>query len=308
MWNHDRRKSPLAALPRLFWFRSQICQHFVIQAVILGLSEVTAVLHETWEYIGQFDIIMLSETQTPATLHQQLPNHTVHTIPASTVGRRGEGLLLAVRQRLPFSITHWDADQTNCVIWLTLRPAHSSQRATTVGVCYVPPETTIAAQTGGRSAQLRFQALIDRLLVSSTQGHAVLAGDFNARVDSLPDPWVTDVGDSIPSQLRNTDSTINAHGRKLMRLCADSAMILCTGRTLADTPAQPTFKARTNTMASRLDHILVDPDLFSSIQHCGVGPTGPDSDHMPLEMRCGSAVSSTSTCAAAHPNMDLGWS
>ena len=152
-------------------------------------------------------------------------------------------------------------------------------------MCYVPPETPIAAQTSGRSAQLRFQALIDRLLVASTQGHAVLAGDFNARVGSLPDPWVTDVGDSIPPQLQNTDSTINAHGRKLMRLCADSAMILCTGRTLADTPAQPTFKARTNTMASRLDHILVDPDLFSSIQHCGVGPTRPDSDHMPLEMR-----------------------
>ena len=152
-------------------------------------------------------------------------------------------------------------------------------------MCYVPPETTIAAQTGGRSAQLRFQALIDRLMVASTQGHAALAGDFNARVGSLPDPWVTDVGNSIPPQLQNTDSTINAHGRKLMRLCADSAMLLCTGRTLADTPAQPTFKARTNTMASRLDHILVDPDLFSSIQHCGVGPTRPDSNHMPLEMR-----------------------
>ncbi|DBA87971.1 TPA: hypothetical protein ACH3X1_004956 [Trebouxia sp. C0004] len=62
-------------------------------------------------------------------------------------------------------------------------------------------------------------------------------------------------------------------------------MILCTGRTLADTPAQPTFKARTNTVVSRLYHVLVDPDLFSSIQYCGVGLTRPDSDHMPLEMR-----------------------
>ena len=63
------------------------------------------------------------------------------------------------------------------------------------------------------------------------------------------------------------------------------AMILCTGRTLADTHAQPTFKARTNTVASRLNHNLVDPDLFSSIQHCGVGPTRPDSGHMHLDMR-----------------------
>ncbi len=250
-----------------------------------GLSEVTSVLHETWAYIGQFDIIMLSETQTPATLHQQLPDHIVHTIPASTVSRRGEGLLLAVRQQLPFSITHCDADQANCVIWLTLRPSHTNQHATTIGVCYVPPETTLASQPDGRSAQLRFQALTERLLVATAQGHAVLAGDFNARVGSLPDPWVADVGDSIPPQVQNTDSTINAHGRKLVRLCLDSAMVLCTGRTLADTPAQPTFKARTNTVASRLDHVLVDPDLFSSIQYCGVGLTRPDSDHMPLEMR-----------------------
>ena len=38
-------------------------------------------------------------------------------------------------------------------------------------------------------------------------------------------------------------------------------------------------------MASRLDHILVDLDLFSSIQSCCVGPIRDDSDHMPLEMR-----------------------
>ena len=113
----------------------------------------------------------------------------------------------------------------------------------------------------------------------------MLVGDFNAKVGSLPDPWVADVGDGIPPQPQNTDSTVNTHGRRLVRLCADSAMILCIGRTLADTPAQPTFKARTNTVASRLDHVLVDPDLFSSIQYCVVGLTRADSDHMPLEMR-----------------------
>ncbi len=103
--------------------QQQQSQHLVSFLVwnVSGLSEVTSVLHETWAYIGQFDVTVLSETQTPATLHQQLPNHIVHTILASTAGRRGEGLLLAVRQQLPFSITHWDANQANCVIWLTLR-------------------------------------------------------------------------------------------------------------------------------------------------------------------------------------------
>ena len=59
-------------------------------------------------------------------------------------------------------------------------------------------------------------------MVANKQGHAMLAGGFNARVGSLHDPWVTDVGDSIPPQLQNTESTINAYGRKLMRLCADT--------------------------------------------------------------------------------------
>ena len=37
--------------------------------------------------------------------------------------------------------------------------------------------------------------LVDgRLLVTTAQAHAVLARDFNARVGSLPDPWVAECG------------------------------------------------------------------------------------------------------------------
>ena len=64
-------------------------------------------------------------------------------------------------------------------------------------MCYVPPETTIAAQPHGRSAHLWLQALTERLLLATAQGHALIAGDFNAGVGSLPDPWVTDGVDSI---------------------------------------------------------------------------------------------------------------
>ena len=61
-----------------------------------GPLTVTTVLHETWAYIAKFDIVMLSETQTPAVLHQQLPSHTVHTIPASSI-RTGA----KIRQGMP---------------------------------------------------------------------------------------------------------------------------------------------------------------------------------------------------------------
>ena len=62
-------------------------------------------------------------------------------------------------------------------------------------------------------------------------------------------------------------------------------MVLCTGRTPSDVPAQASFKARSNTQPSRLDHVLVDCNLFHAIQSCGVGPVRPESDHLPLELQ-----------------------
>ena len=56
-------------------------------------------------------------------------------------------------------------------------------------------------------------------------------------------------------------------------------MVLCTGRTVGDVLAKPSFKARVNTAPSRLDHILVDPELFPFVESCRVGPCRPDSDH-----------------------------
>ena len=250
-----------------------------------GLSDVQSALHETWEYIRQFDIVMLSETQTAAPLHRQLPQHTVHTIPASTHGRRGEGLLLAVSRQLPFAVTHTRTDQDSCVIWLSLRSSAAHRQNITIAVCYVPPDSQHSAQLQGRSAQARFTSLTDQLITAAAQGHVLLAGDLNARVGSRQDLWVTEFGGGLPVNIQNTDSTINAHGRKLIQLCSDTSLVLCTGRAAADIPAQPSFKARINTAPSRLDHFLVDPELFPFVQSCRVGPSRPDSDHMPLEMR-----------------------
>ena len=85
--------------------------------------------------------------------------------------------------------------------------------------------------------------------------------------------------------LQSSDSTVNGHGRKLLHLCEETAMVLCIGRTPGDTPAQPSFKARSNTAASRLDHALVDCGLFASVQACCIGSHRQESDHFPLELR-----------------------
>ncbi len=67
----------------------------------------------------------------------------------------------------------------------------------------------------------------------------------------------------------------------MCRQCNDSLHWQNLGRH----PCTAYFQGSHKHSASRLDHVLVDPDLFSSIQYWGVGLTRPDSDHMPLEMR-----------------------
>ena len=250
---------------------------------VFGLSELPAALHDTWQYITQFDIVMLTETQALAPLQRQLPQHAVFTIPATAPGRRGEGILLAIRRQLPFSVLGWQLDADNGVIWVTMRPSHSQHSPLTIGVVYVPPASHHSAQLARKPAQARFDALSERLTTASCQGQVLLAGDCNARVGSLHELWLPDLGHSVPAQAANTDQTINSHGRKLQRLCADSAVVLCTGRTPSDVPAAASFKARSNTSPSRLDHVLVDPSLFAAIQSCGIGAERPDSDHLPLE-------------------------
>ena len=112
----------------------------------------------------------------------------------------------------------------------------------------------------------------------------MLAGDFNARVGNSIQPWVSELSPGIPAQLQNTDGAVSANGLKLLHMCEDTAMVLCTGRVPSDTPAQASFKARSNTQPSRLDHVLVDAELFHALETCKVGPVRAESDHLPLEL------------------------
>ena len=227
---------------------------------------------------------MLTDTQSPALFSWQLSGYSVFTIPATSLGRVGEGVLLAVRQQLPFSISHWQIDQAKNTIWLTLKPSQSQQRSLVLGVSYIPPDSHHSVQLSRRSARVRFESLAARIAQLSSEGHVLLAGDFNARVGAASQPWVTELGEGISAQLQNSDITVNGHGRKLLCLCEEAAMVLCTGRIARDTPAQPSFRARSNTEPSRLDHALVDCGRFPAVQTCTVGAHRHESDHFPLEL------------------------
>ena len=172
-----------------------------------GLPKVRSAQYETCQYIT---IVMSLETQCPALFDRQLSGYTVFTIPATSLGRAGEGVLLAVRQQLPFSFSHWQTDQANSTIWLTLKPAESRQQPLTLGVCYITPESHRSMHLSRRSAQVRFESLAAHVAQLSSEGHVLLAGDFNARVGAAAQPWITDLSDDACAQLQHSDSTINS--------------------------------------------------------------------------------------------------
>jgi len=99
-------------------------------------------------------------------------------------------------------------------------------------------------------------------------------------VGNLPDAWFTTFNEVIPPR-QSQDQSTNALGPHLMQLCEDTSMVLCTGRTLLDTPATPSY-LRGN---SRLYHALVSPSLFPFIHSCGIPPQTQESDHCPLIMK-----------------------
>ena len=166
-------------------------------------------------------------------------------------------MYFAVGQQLPYTVSRWQTDQANSTFWLII--LH-------------------------RSAQVRFESLAAHVAQLSSNGNFLLAGDFEARDGVAAQPWVTDLSGDASAQLQNSDSTVHTHGRKLLHLSEETAMVLYTGRIPGDTAAQSSFKACSNTAPSRLDHALVDCGLFAAIQACCIGSHWQESGHFSLEL------------------------
>ena len=180
---------------------------------------------------------------------------------------------------------------------ITLKPLRSQLPPLIVGACYISPLTS--SQLIRSSAVDRFDTLTRHLraataavaavAANAAPGHVILAGSYNATASKFSDAWVHTIDPSIPVHWQSGDQTVNSYGHQLMQLCEDTCMVLCTGRTLTDTPAAPSFP-RAN---SRLHHALVSPQLFPLIQFCGIQPHRIDSDHSPLVMQLHLSIFST---------------
>lgn len=83
--------------------------------------------------------------------------------------------------------------------------------------------------------------------------------------------------------IKCTDLGVNAHGHQLVALCRQCGLLLCSGRVRGDDMAVPTFKARSRTQASRLDHVIVSKGVLGNITLSSVNTGRNDSDHHPIE-------------------------
>lgn len=105
------------------------------------------------------------------------------------------------------------------------------------------------------------QGTIDNIKASRTFNLFIIGGDMNAKVGLL-NPWPADLftGCQLHDTLCTTDDFICDRGRRVMEFMVDNDFVLLNGRTISDSPAQPTFD---NLGTSIIDLVWID---ISSLQ------------------------------------------
>ena len=256
-----------------------------------GLShDVTVALHNTFQFLASYDIVALTETKLEHTPRHLLPDHTLHTVSASTQHKAGQGLLLGVRTALNFSIQPWfPSCGGSGTAWIRITQRGSDEQFY-IGSCYLPPATS--AQLLTRPMERRLNALRREVSAAGAVGAVILGGDLNGRFGRSDDRQPQPHDEGLPPRGCSCGSSscvcaADDRGRQLAALCADTGLALCTGRVPGDEHAPPS-RAQGSDRPSRLDHILVSRHALRNICSCTV-PQGEDmqrgSDHWPLLLR-----------------------
>lgn len=221
---------------------------------------------------------MLSETRTKGKLQQLLPEFDVFERPTRKERQAGEGILVAVKRHTAYSAQLLSSDESS--VWVKVQHVSHDQRVLFVSAVYLPPQGSRKLQQ--LSLQDRLDGLATTAAAAAEIGDVVLGGDFNARVGSIPDGAAL-LQTSLPAVRGMSDDNSNSHGAAMIRFCEQSGLVLCTGRIPGDQEALPTFKARSNTQATRIDHLLVSPQAAGKLHLCAVNQQQQGSDHWPIE-------------------------
>ena len=218
---------------------------------------------------------------------------------SSSIGPRG-GVAAYIRSDFPHPVTAWRSRDVDGVLWIILQAPTCPLY---LGICYLSP-----ARSGGCPNDVGswFHRLSNDIVEARVLGRVILAGDFNARVATLPDyPTIPDFElerhdglslfgafQDIPQSTarRSTDPLVNSHGRHLLNLCSTTGLRIANGRITGDLPAQPTSIGQDGEGWSVVDLYLCCPASIPSLQTLSVCPplcTGLDHNSVRLRIREG---------------------
>ena len=207
------------------------------------------------EYLRQFDVVMLTETQREHIPEQLFQGYAVSDTPATRDGRAGEGQLIAIRRSRNYTVTAHSQD-ASC-IWMRLQPAGSCQPPLLLGVSYIP--VAGSRQLSRVSLDERFDSLAEAVL-TEPDSPAVLGGDFNTQL-----------------------SPPNSRSRALLAACETCSLGVCTGELPGDEAAAPSRRGAQGQQDTRIDHWLANEAARPALLEARVGAQRWGSDHWPLE-------------------------
>ena len=232
---------------------------------INGCSEVARALWDTCEYLSQFSIVALTETQRPEFAPSLLQGYVHFAVHAPVGGRRGHGLAIYVRDDIASGVSIWKHDVELSILWLKFPGASFGvDRSVFLGLVYLPPQGSHRLQL--QPMDQRYVELAAHVGHAQDNGHVLLCGDFNAHV--------SDTG----------DVGLAASGCSLLSFCEACNLELVTGKLLGDCPAKPSFAARAHTGPSRPDHVVVSHALLPKLSSLHVHSDRNDSDHYPMHL------------------------
>jgi hypothetical protein len=178
-----------------------------------------------------------------------------------------------------------------------------------ISFVYAPPSTSPYVKNLDYDI---FEKLQEDISLYSGDGNVILAGDLNAKTNTMRD-YVTDDGDSHTpindSTLYIHDShmdrqnqdphAVDAQGKKLLELCKSSRIRILNGRTNGDRTGKLTrYPDTLRESPSTLDYVLSDCEILCKIKSLTILPHFGVSDHECLSV----SINTKFTCVCETDN------
>ena len=236
-----------------------------------GLSSSTAA-GDLLHYMSLADILLFTETHETVT--SPLPTIHDHTwISAFRPMLRGDhlrgsgGVACLLPHTLSHLVTFIRRDDYGRYLWLRLLSSTAGlDRDIFVAVCYFAPSTSPFADLGGDA----FQDLSLDIARFITQGHILLAGDFNART-AFGQPFLQH-DSQFQRSSQDAATTITAHGHRLLQIADSHGLVILNG--LSQWPSSGNFTCHPYFGGhSVVDYFISSPALIPFIGDFHIHPT-----------------------------------